>query len=124
MGEAWKVEEPKELAGRTFQFAQAVRRFVDRLPRTIAIVEDAKQLVRSSGSVAANYEEAQEAVSRKDFFYRIKICRKEAKESWLWLRLIEIEAPASVVGERDRLIIEADELKRIFASIAKKDDTA
>jgi len=124
MQDGWNVEEPRALGERTFRFALAVRGFVDQLPRTIATVEDARQLVRASGSVAANYEEAQEAVSRKDFFYRIKICRKEAKESWLWLRLLAIEAPASVLAERDRLIIEADELKRIFATIANKDDTA
>jgi four helix bundle protein len=49
-----------------------------------------KQIIRSSGSVGANYIEANEALSRKDFAMRIKICRKEAKESRYWLRLIEV----------------------------------
>ena len=63
-------------------------RFKDQVPQSKSNYEDAKQVVRSSGSVAANYLEAQEGLSRKDFFYRIKVCRKEARESGLWLRLI------------------------------------
>jgi four helix bundle protein len=67
--------QTRELVARTFEFAQHVRRFVNQLPRSTANYEDARQLVRSSGSVAANYLEAQEGLSRKDFFYRIKLCR-------------------------------------------------
>jgi four helix bundle protein len=86
--------------------------------------EDSRQLVRSSGSVAANHIESQEGLSRKDFFYRIKICRKEARESGFWLRLVEIAGDTTLALERDRLAAEADELKRIFSAIAVKDDTA
>jgi four helix bundle protein len=96
---------------------------VNRLPRSISNYEDARQLVRSSGSVAANYLEAQEGLSRKDFFYRVKVCRKESRESALWLRLIDPGQEESIVVERTRLLDEADELKLIFASIAAKDDT-
>ena len=108
---------------RTFQFALAVRRFVNRLPKALSNYEDARQVVRSSGSVAANYLEAQEGVSRKDFFFRIKVCRKESRESGLWLKLFEISNDAALVAERDRLTTEADELKRIFSAIAGKEDT-
>jgi len=73
---------------RTFQFAKAVRLFVKTLPKTIANDEDGKQVVRASGSVGANYIEANESLSKKDFVMRIKISRKEAKESAYWLRLI------------------------------------
>jgi len=59
------------------------------LPRTAANDEDGRQLVRASGSVGANYIEAKEAVSRKDFAFRIKVCRKESKESRYWLRLVD-----------------------------------
>lgn len=117
------AEYPKDLIKRTFEFAFQVRRFVNRLPKSIANYEDAKQLVRSSGSVAANYLEAQEGLSRKDFFYRIKVCRKEARESGLWLRLLDSGSNAELSKERDGLAVEADELKRIFSSIAGKDDT-
>ena len=70
-----------DLEERTFQFAKAVRLFVKTLPKTVANIEDGKQVVRSSGSVGANYREVNEALSKKDFVMRIKISRKEAKES-------------------------------------------
>ena len=117
------AEHPKDLIRRTFEFAVRVRRFVNRLPRSMANYEDAKQLVRSSGSVAANYLEAQEGLSRKDFFYRIKVCRKEARESQLWLRLLDTGPQLFLSQERDALVTEGDELKRIFSAIAGKDDT-
>lgn len=113
--------KPRDLVQRTFLFAQRVRRFVNGLPRTLATIEDAKQLVRASGSVAANYLEAQEGLSRKDFFYRIKVCRKEARESGLWLRLIETDGDANLTVERDWLANESDELKLIFSAIVGKD---
>jgi four helix bundle protein len=117
------ADQPKNLVWRTFAFARRVRRFVNRLPRSISNYEDSKQLVRSSGSVAANYLEAQEGLSRKDFFYRIKVCRKESRESGLWLLLLDIGPDMPMESERKELVQEADELKRIFQSIAGKDDT-
>jgi len=76
-------EPPKkyDLEERTFLFAKRARAFVKRLPRTISNIEDGRQLVKSSGSVGANYIEANEALSKKDFLVRIKISRKESKES-------------------------------------------
>ena len=118
------TEQPRDLVERTFRFATEVRRFVNRLPKMLSNYEDSRQLVRSSGSVAAEYIESQEGLSRKDFFYRIKGCRKEARESGRWLRLAEIAGEATLALERDRLAAEADELKRIFSAIAGKDDTA
>ena len=76
-----------DLEERSYQFARSCRDFVKKIPRTISNIEYGKQLIRSSGSQAANYIEANESLSRKDFMLRIKICRKEAKESRLWLRL-------------------------------------
>ena len=64
------------LQERTAQFAMNVRSFVRKVQKTIGNIEDCKQLVRSSGSVAANYIEADESLSKKDFIMRIKICRK------------------------------------------------
>ena len=78
-----------DLEDRTFKFARRVNVYVNSLPRTISNQENGKQLVRSSGSVGANYIEANESFSRKDFVMRVKICRKEAKESQYWLRLTE-----------------------------------
>ena len=105
-----------DLEERTFQFAKRIRAFVKTLPKTIANLEDARQLVRASGSVGANYIEANEALSKKDFLFHIKICRKEAKESRYWLRLIET-SDADMNSERDSLVQEAQELMNIFGSI-------
>src|SRR6266705_5754422 len=107
-------ESPKrfDLEERTFAVAKRVREFVKRLSKTIGNVEDARQLVRSSGSVGANYIEANESFSKKDFVLRIKICRKEAKESHYWLRLIEVTE--TMVTERELLVQEAQELMNIF----------
>jgi four helix bundle protein len=109
-----------DLEARTFQFAQRVRAFVRQLPRTLANIEDAKQLVRSSGSVGANYIEANEALSRKDFAMRVKICRKEAKESSFFLRLLHTGADPSLESERQALVQEAREFTHIFGAIVCK----
>ncbi len=115
-------ENPKrfDLEDRTFAFAKRTRALVKELPKTIGNVEDARQLVRSSGSVGANYIEANESLSKKDFVLRIKICRKEAKETRYWLRLIE--ATDHVGPERDALVQEAQELMNIFGAIVRKSE--
>jgi four helix bundle protein len=109
-----------DLEERTFQFAKRVRRFVKRLPRTVCNLEDVKPVVRSSGSVGANYLEANGALGRKDFVMRIRISRKEAKESRYWLRLIDTGMDADVERERNELIEEANELVKIFGAILQK----
>ncbi|MDX1592452.1 MAG: four helix bundle protein [Balneolaceae bacterium] len=112
-----------DLEERTFIFARDCRILVRKLSRTLENVEDCKQLVKSSGSVSANYIEANESLSKKDFRYRIKICRKESKESKLWLRLL---AEMNEKEQKDikTLVQEADELKRIFSSILHKSEPA
>jgi four helix bundle protein len=75
------MEKPYNLEVRTLLFAKECRLYVRSLPKTISNIEDCKQLVRSSGSVGANYIEANEKLGDKDFLYRLKIARKEAKES-------------------------------------------
>ena len=110
--------KPRDLEQRTFLFAQSVRAFVKTLPRTVSNTEDVRQLVRASGSVAANWIEADEALSKKDFLVRAKICRKEAKESRLFLRLLEVGT--SNFSSRDALAVEAYELTLIFSTIITK----
>ena len=113
--------KPKyDLEDRTFRFARDVRLFVRKLPNTIANSEDGKQVIRSSGSVGANYREANESLSKKDFVMRIKICRKEAKESAYWLRLIYETNDLKADKDVKSLIQEADELKKIFSTILLK----
>jgi four helix bundle protein len=90
------------------------------LPRTVCNLEDVKQVVRSSGSVGANYIEANEALSKKDFRMRVKIARKESKETRYWLRLVDTGATQDLDTERNQLIQESDELLRIFSAILRK----
>ena len=112
--------KPRDLEDRTFLFAESVRTFVKQLPRTLSNIEDVRQLVRASGSVAANWIEADEALSKKDFLMRAKICRKEAKESRLFLRLVDVGSAKNNAASRDALAAEARELTLIFASIISK----
>jgi four helix bundle protein len=105
------------LEDRTYRFALRVRRFLKLLPRSLIAEVDGRQLVRSSGSVGANYIEANESVGDRDFLYRIKLCKKEAKESRYWLQLLLLEEAAPLALERAALAAEADELTRIFAAI-------
>ena len=109
-----------DLEDRTFKFAKNVRSFVKKLPKTIGNIEDGKQLIKASGSVGANYIEANEALSKKDFIMRIKICRKEAKESRYWLRLVDTNDEQETEADRNALIREATELMNIFGSILQK----
>jgi len=96
-----------------------VRLFVKTLPKTIANLNDGKQVIRSSGSVGANYREANESLSKKDFIMRIKISRKEAKESAYWLRLIDETNELKNIQAK-KLLQEAIELKKILSSILEK----
>ena len=109
-----------DLEDRTLKFAKNVRSFVKRMPKTIGNIEDGKQLVKASGSVGANYIEANESLSKKDFIMRIKICRKESKESRYWLRLVDIDDNQQMDNERNSLVKEATELMNIFGSILQK----
>jgi four helix bundle protein len=118
MAEA-KSAKNYDLEERTLNFAKEVIAFARILTKTVANREISKQVIRSAGSVGANYIEANEALGKKDFALRIKICRKEAKESIYWLRLIEARGEE---GEKRRqaLISEATELMKIFGSILAK----
>ena len=109
-----------DLEERTFEFAKASRAFVKQLPRTISNIEDVKQFIRTSGSIGANYIEANEAIGKKDFVMKIKICRREAKESRYWLRLIDTDG--KLEGDQARLLDEADELMKIFGAIVRKSE--
>ncbi len=118
-----ETQNPKQynLENRTLAFAKRVINYVKALPKTLPNVEVIRQLVRSAGSVGANYIEANEALSRKDFFMRIKICRKEAKESNYWLILSETNSKEDE-SEKEALSKEANELMKIFGSILEKLD--
>lgn len=114
------AERPKDLEERTAVFALNVRAFVRGLPRTISNIEDVKQLVRASGSVAANCIEANEALGDKDRVMKFRTCRKEAKECELWLRLLNVGDQSTAQQTAASLRQEAHELKLLFSSIVKK----
>ena len=116
-----EIENKKvyDLEERTFKFAKDVREFVKSLPKNLINIDDCKQLLRASGSVGANYIEANESFSKKDFFMRTKISRKESKESRYWLNLIETPSK-ELEAERLKLVKEATELMMIFGSIIRK----
>jgi four helix bundle protein len=114
-----KTKKPYDLEERTFQFARSTLNFVESLPKTIINTEIIKQVVRSSGSIGANYIEANESLSKKDYFFRVKVCRKEAKETIYWLKLLE-HKNETVLIKRHSLVTEATELMKIFGSIIEK----
>jgi len=109
-----------DLQERTHAFAAQVRVLLKLMPATLSNIQDGKQLIRSSGSVAANYIEADESLSKKDFLYRVRICRKESKECVHWLRLLDFGKDSALNKDRILLIDEAKQLIRIFTSITRK----
>lgn len=118
------MEAPRErkfdLEKRTLDFAKRVRALVKRLPNTIGNIEDSKQLVRSSGSVGANYIEANEALGAKDFAMHARIARKEAKESGHWLALLDSGGQPEVEKEITILLQEAREFVLMFSAMLRK----
>ena len=116
-----EVDERKfDQEERSFRFALEVRHCVSAHRWTRAQWTDLKQLLRSSGSVAANYIEANNAASKADFIYRISVAKKEAVESRLWLRLLGATTTSEPSKNDLRALYrEADELVRIFAAILK-----
>ncbi|MNL10163.1 hypothetical protein D3C87_1309570 [compost metagenome] len=100
-------------------FAKECRIYIRTLPKTTSNIEDGKQLVRSSGSVGANYIEANEKLGDKDLLFRLKIARKEAKESKFWLQLLnDLNPDQKTLSES--LLFEVEELKKNLSSIITK----
>ncbi len=108
-----------DLEKRTTDFAKAVIRLCKTLSRGPMNDRLVGQVVGASGSIGANYREANDALGKKDFLVRIKISRREAKESHHWLELI-VEANTDKESVIRPLLKEADELKRILSTIINK----
>ena len=109
-----------DLEERTFLFAKSIRALVKNLPKSQSNTEDIKQVIRSSGSVGANYIEANESFSKKDFLFRVKISRKEAKETAYWLRLLLENNESQHEAEIRKCFNEVVELKKILSAIIGK----
>lgn len=90
------------------------------MPKDPFLQDDIRQLIRSSGSVGANYIEANNSLGKKDCGKQMKICRKEAKESGHWLRMLDIGLSGEVEIERKALIQESHELTCIFHAIVDR----
>ncbi|HCI03615.1 MAG: four helix bundle protein [Candidatus Peribacteraceae bacterium] len=117
-----QIRNPKnktyDLEDRTLKFTLDIRRYIKQIPRTMVVKDACEQLIRSSGSIGANYIEANENLGKKDFRMRIKISRKEAKESAYWLTVI-LDNCASNRKEGERLFMESKELVLIFGAILR-----
>jgi four helix bundle protein len=107
-----------DLEERTFVFTKNIIEFINKLERNLSNIEISKQLIRSAGSIGANYIEANESLGKKDFSMRIKISKKEAKETRYWLKLMICKD--DIEDERNKLIQEVTELMKIFGAILEK----
>lgn len=105
-----------DLEERTTCFSEAVIDFLQTIRMTAVCDPIVRQLVRSATSIGANYCEADDAGSKKEFRYRISLCQRESRETKYWLRLLAKACPDQAVAMRP-LWKEADELNRIFATI-------
>ena len=119
MGEEGKQKKKYDLEDRTLEFGKRIVKFAKKLPQNTVNFKLIDQFVRSGTSMGANYREANETETTKDFKYRIRICRKEGKETIYWLKLVE-EANPDFKEEIKSLLKETKELVKIFASILKK----
>lgn len=108
-----------DLAERTAKFAEDIIIFVKSLPDNTINHPLIVQILKSATSIAANYEEADGAESKKDFRHKLGVCKKEAKETRLWLRLIA-KANPDKADECRKYWQESQELVRIFSSIIGK----
>jgi len=112
-----KQNKKYDLEERTLKFAKRIRDFIYKLPKVLGNYEDISQLIKSSGSIGANYIEANDALSKKDFYHRVKISRKEAKETRYWLNLVRTGEREELLKEKNYLIQEVTELMNIFGAI-------
>jgi len=110
----------KELEDRFHNYAKAVRDFCRKLKWDIINNEYVKQVIRSSGSINANYTEASDDLGKADEKMKIKIARREAKETVRWLDLVLVYESAELEIERKLLIDEGEQIRKILSSIIIK----
>lgn len=108
-----------DLEDRTLAFSKRVIHLGKALPKNTINFNLIDQVIRSGTSMGSNYREANETETKRDFAFRIRICRKEGKETIYWMLLI-IEANPEFAERMKPLLKEAEELVKIFAAILKK----
>ena len=109
----------KELEDRTLNFSKNTIKLCNKFPKNIINLEIIKQIVRSACSIGANYREANEALGKKDFSYRLRVSRKEAKETTYWLELL-LESNPNFKKEIEYLMDEVQQLRNILSAIIEK----
>ncbi len=109
----------RDFENRTTEFAKRVIRLCKELPNDRINNPLIAQVIRSAGSIGANYREANEALGKKDFVYKLRISRKEAKETQHWLELIE-EADPIFTERMKNLFQEVQEIRNILSAIIEK----
>ena len=108
-----------DLEERTLEFAKNIIRLCKKLPNNTVNFKLVDQIIRSGSSIGANYREANDGLSKKDFINRLRISRKEAKETSFWLELI-VEANNEFRNEAEFLMDECVQLRNILSSIISK----
>ncbi|MFA5187865.1 MAG: four helix bundle protein [Patescibacteria group bacterium] len=108
-----------DLEDRTLKFAKNCLDLCKQLQKDVISLELVKQFVRACCSVGANYREANDTITKKDFLHKIAICRRESKESKYWLELL-LHTNPNFKLQIEPLIDESHQLARIFASIGAK----
>lgn len=116
-----KIQNSKkyDLEDRTLEYGKRIIRMAKALPKNTVNFKLMDQIVRSGTSMGANYREANETETKKDFKFRMRICRKEGKETIYWLKLI-MEANPELDQRIEPLLQETTELVKIFAAILEK----
>jgi len=114
-----KSKKKYDLEERTAKFGEDIIRFAKKIPKTPVTIPLIGQLIKAGTSVGANYCEADDAESRRDFAHKIGICKKESRETKHWLRMIAVAVP-ELKEEAKKLWQEAKELNLIFNSIINK----
>lgn len=110
-----------DLEERTLKFSKRLIRMVQALPKNDINRHQCDQCLRSGTSIGANYREANDAVGKRDFLFRLRISRKEAKENTYWLQLIS-EANPVFADRMKYLIQESKELTYILSAIISKSE--
>ena len=110
----------KELEDRFHNYTKAVRSLCTRIKWDIINAEYIKQVIRSSGSVSANYTEASDDLGKADEKMKIKISRREAKETTKWLDLLLTYGNTELEKEQQILINEGEQIRKILSAIIIK----
>jgi len=114
-----KPSQKFDLEERTLEFAKQIVKLCKKLSKNTVNFRLADQIIRSAGSIGANYREANDALGKKDFVHRLRISRKETKETVFWLKLI-LEANPNIKKQVQKLINECQEIRNILSAIINK----